>query len=370
MTRLPFVLAFLFLAVPIGAQAQTVTNTPNSSQPLEQRWDWAVTQARGSACSNGCWIGYSIVRLMDEDSYIGSWSDRDDRPTLEEVIYGRHTERLTGDGPRNAAQRAVERQNGREAPKVEKEVAFLFRAEPGDREIRDIQISNMSMSVDLDGLPVLWLGQAGLPESIAFVREQFGTAGSTELKKNLVTAAGIHEGEASASAFLRQVLSGQEDDEVRSQSAFWLAEQDGPEAASVLEQTAKQDRSEEVREQAVFGLSRIDSDDATERLIGLAKGGADDTETREKAIFWLGQKASQKAAETLGDIAQNDPNTEIQKKAIFAISQLPHDEGIPKLITIARTHRNAKVRQDAIFWLGQSGDARAVDVLVDIARGE
>ncbi|HET6567537.1 MAG TPA: HEAT repeat domain-containing protein [Rhodothermales bacterium] len=355
-----FILVLLFLVAPTVLRAQTVTHAPNASEPLEQRWDWAVRQAGDAACSDGCWIGYSIMRLMHEDSYIGSWSDRDDRPTLEELVYGRHTEHLTDNGPRGAAQPA----------KVEKEVAFLFRVEPRGGEVRDIRISNMSLSADLDGLPVLWLGKAGMPESIAFVRERYGKAGSTELKKDLVTAAGIHEGEASASSFLRQVLAGKDDDEVRSQAAFWLAEQDGPEAAAVLEQTAKQDRSEEVREQAVFGLSRIDTEGATERLIGLAKGGADDSGTREKAIFWLGQKASQKAAETLGDIAQNDPNTEIQKKAVFAISQLPHDEGVPKLITIARTHRNAKVRQEAIFWLGQSGDARAVDVLVDIARGE
>jgi HEAT repeats len=81
---------------------------------------------------------------------------------------------------------------------------------------------------------------------------------------------------------------------------------------------------------------------------------------REKAIFWLAQKAGERAAAAIVDAIENDPDTEVKKKAVFALSQLPKDQAIPKLIEIASKQRNREVRKQAFFWLGQSGDPRAL----------
>jgi len=81
---------------------------------------------------------------------------------------------------------------------------------------------------------------------------------------------------------------------------------------------------------------------------------------RGQALFWLAQKAGKKAASTITDAIENDPNTEVKKKAVFALSQLPKDDGVPKLIEVARNNRNPAVRKQAMFWLGQSNDPRAL----------
>jgi HEAT repeat protein len=81
---------------------------------------------------------------------------------------------------------------------------------------------------------------------------------------------------------------------------------------------------------------------------------------RGQALFWLAQKAGNKAARAISGAIENDPETDVKKKAVFALSQLPKDEGVPKLIEVAQSNRNPEVRKQAMFWLGQSNDPRAL----------
>lgn len=350
----------LVAALSYEVRAQEIILNPDPGAPLAERWAWAMTES-GNVCSRGCWIGYGIQRMMDADSYTGWNVGRSDQhPTLQSLIYGREVEPL--------ASRRDERRRTGASKMVLKEVALLFRFDPGDRSLSDIRFSNISLPVNLDGLPLLWLGRAEQSQSIALLKDAFARASMTELKEDLVGAVGMHDADDLVVPFLAQVLAGRDDEVIRSQAAFWLAETRHRDVLPLLERTAGSDVSKDVREQAVFGISRIETAAADDLLIRLART-LDDRETREHAIFWLGQKASKKAAESLEEIAENDPDIEIQKKAVFAISQLQTDEGIPRLINIAKTHRNSKVRHEAIFWLGESGDPRAVDVLVQIIRG-
>jgi len=351
--------ATLLLAfIASGASAQDVIHHSDAAEPFEERWEWASPASR-EPCSDGCWIGYGIRRLMAANSHIGS-SGNGQRATLQALVYGREVEPLPS------------RSNGDTQPaagpsEVMKEIAILFRYESGT--LREIDISNISLPVDLEGLPLFWLGIADPSQSIQVLRDEYASTRSTEVKEDLVSAVGIHDADDLVVPFLTEVLESSVHDDVREQSVFWLTEAQHDDALPLLERTARGDDSEDVRDQAVFGVSRIESDEADELLIRLARE-LEEPETREQAIFWLGQKASARAAESLGDIAENDPDLEIQKKAVFALSQLPTDDGIPRLIRIARTHRSAEVRHDAIFWLGESGDDRAVDELVRIVRGQ
>jgi len=80
-----------------------------------------------------------------------------------------------------------------------------------------------------------------------------------------------------------------------------------------------------------------------------------------QALFWLAQKAGNRASGAISGAIENDPDTEVKKKAVFALSQLPKDDGVPKLIQVAQNNRNREVRKQAMFWLGQSNDPRALE---------
>ena len=102
-------------------------------------------------------------------------------------------------------------------------------------------------------------------------------------------------------------------------------------------------------------------------LITLAENGTTSS-VKGNALFWLAQRAGQKAVGTITAAIENDPDTEVKKKAVFALSQLPKDEGVPLLIQQARTNKNPAVRKQAMFWLGQSKDPRALKFFEEILR--
>lgn len=116
---------------------------------------------------------------------------------------------------------------------------------------------------------------------------------------------------------------------------------------------------------AVMALSAHAAPVALDRLIALARTGAS-THLRGQALFWLAQRAGDRAVGAISEAIDNDPDTDVKRRAVFALSQLPEGDGVPRLIAVARTHSNAAVRKQAFFWLGQSKDPRALAFFAEI----
>lgn len=100
-------------------------------------------------------------------------------------------------------------------------------------------------------------------------------------------------------------------------------------------------------------------EDAQEELLWLARRHASPS-IRSSALFWVGQRAGRRAAETLRDAVDHDPEDEVKAKAVFGIAQLPDDQSVPILIELLNTHRSRSVRKKAAFWLSQKNDPRAL----------
>jgi HEAT repeat protein len=118
---------------------------------------------------------------------------------------------------------------------------------------------------------------------------------------------------------------------------------------------------------AVSALAQHGVPEAVTPLIRLARQ-APEPAVRGEALFWLAQRAGDRAAGAISDAIEHDPETQVKKRAVFALSQLPSAEGIPKLIAVARTHANPAVRKQAIFWLGQSKDPRALAFFEEVLK--
>ena len=129
----------------------------------------------------------------------------------------------------------------------------------------------------------------------------------------------------------------------------------------LLSQVRNADREGEM----MAALSIHDHPRVVPELIALARRDLDD-EVRKHAIFWLGQKAGEKAAGELRRAIDEDPDEDVKERAVFAIAQLPKERSVPMLIELVKTHKNAAVRKKAMFWLAQTGDPRAIDLLESI----
>ena len=130
----------------------------------------------------------------------------------------------------------------------------------------------------------------------------------------------------------------------------WLTGVGTGESAAFLKESAQQG--------ALVALALQGGKEAETALIDLARA-AQNGHRRGEALFWLAQRAGEKAVGAISQAIEDDPDTGVKKQAVFALSQLPKDEGIPKLIEVARANRNPAVRKQAFFWLGQSNDPRA-----------
>jgi len=118
---------------------------------------------------------------------------------------------------------------------------------------------------------------------------------------------------------------------------------------------------------AVFPTVLADSVVVWPDLLRLARNSRLRRETRNQAIFWLGQAAGEAATRGLDSLATDTKgDRELRKQAVFALSQRPQSEGVPILIRLARTDRDPEIRRDALFWLGQSTDPRALDLFEEL----
>ncbi len=346
---------------------QEVTRHSDEASSLEGRWAWAESEG-ARVQEKGYWVGYSIDKLMWEQSFIGSFGSRRSNKTLYEILG--EPEKIidrTAWGMSNGYKRSAHH----EGRLLLKEIAILFyvdksgKKEPSNPS--EIKVSNLSLEVDLKRKPLIWLGAVEQDESIFHLTELYDDIKSSDLKEDVISALGLHTSARQILAFMEKVLETENDDDLKEAAVFWIGQQDLPESLEILKRVLASGWPADVREKAVFSISQMSLPEATETLIDLARNEPN-REIRKNAIFWLGQKASRQAMEVLNEVLLDEGDVEVQKQAVFAVSQFPKDEAVPRLIEIAKNHQSTAVRKQAIFWLGDSGDPRALEVLIELAR--
>ena len=103
-----------------------------------------------------------------------------------------------------------------------------------------------------------------------------------------------------------------------------------------------------------------DSADVAPRLLAIAQRASAPSETRRRAINWLGVFGDASMVQPLTALGRtaDDEKKSVGEAALFALSRLPDGVGIPSLIDLAHTAPTARARGKAVFWLGQSEDPR------------
>jgi hypothetical protein len=145
----------------------------------------------------------------------------------------------------------------------------------------------------------------------------------------------------------------------------WMTGVAAADSAAVLGSFFAESNPSKLMDGALTALAMHRDAAALERLLAAARDGGT-THLRGQALFWLGQRAGDKAVGAITDAIARDPETTVKTRAVFALSQLPKDQGVPLLIQLARTHSNPAVRKQAMFWLGQSKDPRALKFFEEI----
>jgi len=139
----------------------------------------------------------------------------------------------------------------------------------------------------------------------------------------------------------------------------WVEGVQPAQSLTLLSGLASSARDEDVWGGAISALSMHAEPGTDTVLIGFARRDPRE-EVRSQALFWLAQRAGDRAVATIREAVDRDPELEVKRQAVFALSELPNHEGVPLLIGIARQHGNPEIRRQAFFRLGESEDPRAL----------
>jgi len=355
---------------------------PDPAARLADGFAWAARQTAPPAFAKGYWVGYSIQRLMGERSYIGSWhgwSGRPDNaePTIESLIAvaknGPPPKRPDDEIIREAARKALEaaeRPDRSEDPerRIKKNVGLFFKFAPGvKRGSPSVELSNLDLSFDLEGLPLVWLGAAPNAESFAHLEALFRAESEPGLKEDFLSAIVMHQEPRIIVPFLDNVLKSAAPPALRESAVDGLGDQDDAAAVPILRRILRFDPSSSFRESAVSALAGMSCPEALDLLIETARQTAD-AELRKEAARGLAEKAAERIERSVARAFFDDKETEVQRQAVETLAELPPAEALPTLARIAETHANPDIRRAAAEALGELDDRAAVAVLVHLIK--
>jgi hypothetical protein len=243
-------------------------------------------------------------------------------------------------------------------------LVILHKMTDGKTQIADVDLIDLDNTYEFNDMPIYWFGEVENDESFRFLSDKFNS-GDNKLRRDLLFIISTHV-HPKVYDFLYSTALGDYGLKVRENAIFWLGSYKDEGSLEGLKEIYKKVDETKLKKQVVFAFQMSDRDEAIDELIRIAKNEADQ-EIRKEAIFWLGQKASEKSVKTLKDVVDDsDEDTKVKESAVFAISQLPTEKSVPMLIEIARTNKNPKVKKQAIFWLGQKDDDAALKFFEEI----
>jgi len=148
---------------------------------------------------------------------------------------------------------------------------------------------------------------------------------------------------------------GEHDDE-RAEALNALMQMNAESAMPILKAVlAKRDAcSADLREKAVFLVSQKRTSETEDIMLDVVRSDPNQ-EVKKKAVFWLGQVNTDRAAQALVQMLESSTtSSELREQAIFALMQQHSERGQAAVRRIAEDAKSPNdLREKAVFWLGQ-----------------
>ena len=335
-------------------QSADVIAYPRPTDALGQRWSWAFSETARRTPRRGFWIGYSIRRQSYAGDGVISGSGFDlgqlGRRPLQTQLFGTQPTEYRGRG---------------RGPLVTRDIAILFRFDGRAQTIDDasgVRVHSMHLGMDLEGLPVYWLGHASDAQSIDWLTVQFYALPASEYRDELIDAVGTHQTASLAVPFLSRVLAEEKDASLRAEAAEGLGEQGSPEAERVLLELVPKDPSSDVRREGAEALGALTTPTATAALLDFARNSADQ-DVRMEATEALGEQATPAALRALEELVFNSDDIDVMREAAEALGDMTDDMGFAVLYKVLRSHPMWEVRSEAAESMAEIDPSLSISVL-------
>lgn len=233
----------------------------------------------------------------------------------------------------------------------------------------DLAHRNPDPDAEVREQAVFWLHQVDSPEALDALASILMDSDDQEIQERAIFAISQRSGDERAVRILKDYAERDDiDNELRANAIFWISQNPDAGGAAYLIDLYPRLDDEELKERAIFGISQTRSEEAREWLMDLARDRQEDVELRKNALFWAGQIGSLQGSDFNGLYNALD-HREMREQVIFVASQSRSEEGVDFLMEVAQTEQDSELKERAIFWLGQSTDPRVPEFLLSLIRG-
>ena len=213
---------------------------------------------------------------------------------------------------------------------------------------------------------VFWLSQVPGDETVAALDSILRDSRSDpDIQDKAIFALSQHNSSRSASVLRTYAERRDAPAEMREKAIFWLGQRRSPENAQFLKDLYAKMDNDDLKEKIIFSLSQMGGADNYRWLMDIALNPKEDIEIRKKALFWAGQGHNVDVAD-LVKLYDSMTDREMRDQLIFVYSQRREDAALDKLFDIGKNDPDRELRKKAIFWIGQSRSPRAAQYLQEL----
>ncbi len=213
---------------------------------------------------------------------------------------------------------------------------------------------------------VFWLSQVPGDETVAALDSILRDPKTPpEIQEKAIFALSQHRS-ARAGAILRDFAMRRDASiDLREKAIFWIGQSRSPDNAQFLKDLYAKVENDDLKDKIIFSLSQMGGADNYRWLMDIALNTKEDIEIRKKALFWAGQGHNVDVAD-LVKLYDSMSDREMKDQLIFVYSQRREEAALDKLFQIGKNDPDRELRKKAIFWIGQSRSPRAAQYLQDL----
>ncbi len=212
---------------------------------------------------------------------------------------------------------------------------------------------------------VFWLSQVPGDETVAALDSILRGSKDSDIQEKAIFALSQHHS-ARAAATLRDFAARRDaNSDLREKAIFWIGQTRSPDNAQFLKDLYARVENDDLKEKIIFSLSQMGGADNYRWLMDIALNQKEDIEIRKKALFWAGQGHNVDVAD-LVRLYDSMNDREMKEQLIFVYSQRREEAALDKLFQIGKTDPDRELRKKAIFWIGQSRSPRAAQYLQEL----
>jgi HEAT repeat protein len=254
------------------------------------------------------------------------------------------------DGSACLRRKAVFLVSQKRSPETARILLDAVRSDP-DREVRE--------------QAVFWLSQVPGEETVIALDSVLRASDDPAVQEKAIFAISQHRS-ARGAAILRDYAERQNAPlNLREQAIFWLGQRRSTENAEFLRGLYVKLENDELKDKVIFSVSQMGGTENYRWMMDIALNQNENIERRKQALFWAGQSRNLDVAD-LVRLYDSMKDRDMREQLIFVYSQRREDAALDKLFDIGKNDPDRELRKKAIFWIGQSRSPRAAQYLQEL----